>query len=112
MISWANQWGWSTAKPVPGDYDGDGTFDQAVFDTAGGYWYIKTLAGGVIAWANQWGWSTAKPVSGDFDGDGIYDLAVYDTAQNLWYIKSLDGRVLAWGVQWGFPGCRRPTLGD
>lgn len=79
-ILWKNQWGWSTAKPVPGDYDGDGKYDLAVFDTAGGYWYIRSVAGPTILWKVQWGWSTAKPVPGDYDGDGKFDLAVYDTA--------------------------------
>jgi hypothetical protein len=72
-------------------------FDQAVFDSQGGYWYIKTLSGTVLAWQVQWGWSTAIPVSGDFNGDGKYDLAVYDSATGLWYVRNLSGGVIAWG---------------
>ncbi len=87
---------------MPGDYDGDGVWDLAVFDTEGGYWYIRSVTGEVITWANQWGWNTAKPVSGDFDGDGKCDLAVYDTASGRWYIKSVAGDVIVWGLQWGW----------
>jgi len=90
---------WSTAKPVPGDYDGDGAYDQAVFDTQGGYWYIKSISGNSIAWANQWGWSTAKPVPGDYDGDGKYDLAVFDTRGGYWYIRSVAGPTILWKAQ-------------
>jgi hypothetical protein len=93
-------------------FDGDGASDLGIFDTAGGYWFIKSVSSQVVAWASQWGWSTAKPISGDFDGDGIYDLAVYDTSNNRWYIRSLDGRVIAWGAPWGFPGGLAPALGD
>jgi len=95
---------------VPGDYDGDGTFDQAVFDTVGGYWYIKSLNGNVITWKNQWGWSTAAPVPGDYDGDGKYDLAVFDTVGGYWYIKSLTGNVITWENQWGWSTARQVSL--
>ena len=66
LITWKNQWGWSTAKPVPGDYDGDGIYDLAVYDTATGKWYIKSLNGTVIAWGVSWGWPGALvPSLGD-----------------------------------------------
>jgi hypothetical protein len=111
VLASANQWGWSTAKPVAGDYDGDGVWDLAVFDTGGGYWYIRNLAGGLIAWANQWGWSTAKPVPGDYDGDGAWDLAVFDTGGGYWYIRSVAGGEIAWANQWGW-STAKPVPGD
>jgi hypothetical protein len=111
VLASADQWGWSTAKPVAGDYNGDGAWDQAVFDMVGGNWYIKSLAGGVITWANQWGWSTAKPVPGDYNGDGIWDLAVFDTAGGNWYIKPVTGGVIAWANQWGW-STATPVPGD
>jgi len=45
IIAWGTQWGWSSAIQVPGDYDGDGVFDLAVYDPSGGYWYIESLVG-------------------------------------------------------------------
>ena len=78
--------------------------DLALFDTAGGYWYIWSLERGLIQWQLQWGWSTAVPVSGDFNGDGRYDLALFDTVTTSWYIWSLDSGLVAWALQWGMPG--------
>jgi len=111
VLTWANQWGWSTAQPVPGDFNGDGKWDQAVFDKVGGYWYIKSLDGQVILWKNQWGWNTAKPVPGDYNGDGKSDLAVFDTVGGYWYIKTLNNQVLAWAQQWGWSSAV-PVPGD
>jgi hypothetical protein len=89
VIAWGEQWGWSNAVQVAGDYDGDGAYDLAVFDPVAAEWYIKSATNGVITWKNQWGWNGAKPVSGDFDGDGQFDLAVVDPLSGKWYIKSL-----------------------
>jgi GNAT superfamily N-acetyltransferase len=86
---------------VPGDYDGDGTTDLAVYDPAAGDWYLRKLDGTVLAWAENWGWSKAVPVPGDYDGDGTTDLAVYDSAAGDWYLRKLDGTVLAWAENWG-----------
>jgi hypothetical protein len=89
VIAWGEQWGWTNAVQVPGDYDGDGAYDLAVFDPIAAEWYIKSATNGVITWKNQWGWNGAKPVSGDYDGDGQFDLAVVDPVSGKWYVKSL-----------------------
>ena len=34
------QWGVSTDRPVPADYDGDGSADLAVYRPAAGGWYV------------------------------------------------------------------------
>ncbi len=39
--------------PVPGDYDGDGETDTAVWRRADGYWYIINSKNGTIT-ATQW----------------------------------------------------------
>ena len=79
--------------PAMNDYDGDGASDLAVFDTAGGYWYVHDIAADILVWKNQWGWSTAKPVPGDYNGDGAWDLAVFDTAGGNWYIKEFTQQI-------------------
>ena len=53
------------AVPVPGDYEGDGNADLAVFDTITGYWYVWSEVKGVaLAWAQNWGWPGANPPGG------------------------------------------------
>jgi uncharacterized delta-60 repeat protein len=111
VITWNNAWGWNTARPMPSDYDGDGATDLAVYDTNGGFWYIKRISGEVVAWQNQWGWNTARPVPGDYDGDGQFDLAVFDTVGGFWYIKTVDGAGITWQNQWGW-STARPIPGD
>ncbi|MBI3987028.1 MAG: VCBS repeat-containing protein [Lentisphaerae bacterium] len=104
QVLWAASWGWPGAQPVPGDYDGDGVSDIAVFDQNTGAWSIRTLGGSVEAWGVSWGWSGAEPVSGDYDGDGLDDLAVFDSNTGYWYIRTVSGTILVWALPWGWPG--------
>ena len=57
--------------PVPGDYDGDGKTDMAVFRPGTGLGWIL-FAGGLVT-ARQWGNGNVVPVPGDYDGDGKTD---------------------------------------
>jgi hypothetical protein len=51
---------------VSGDFDGDGIYDLAVYDTAQNLWYIKSLDGRVLAWGAQWGFpGCRRPTLGD-----------------------------------------------
>ena len=63
---------------VAGDYDGDGWYDQAVYDPNRGTWFIRSLKGTVLAWDLSWGAAGMTPVSGDFNGDGASDLALWN----------------------------------
>jgi hypothetical protein len=66
---------------VPGDFDGDGKTDIALFgnksfEFSDGYWkYIRSRDGTPVYF--KWGLPTDGAVPGDYDGDGITDVAVY-----------------------------------
>ncbi|WP_417736463.1 carboxypeptidase regulatory-like domain-containing protein [Rosistilla oblonga] len=76
----------STARPVIGDWNGDGTDDLGLFhngnyylDTTGNGIWDKTVGGDTF---RNFGISsiaaTATPVVGDWDGDGTDDLGLYN----------------------------------
>ena len=71
------QWGLAGDVPVPGDYDGDGTTDLAVWRPSTGTWFIRQSSTGYATSVSfQWGSSGDITVPGDYDGDGKTDLAV------------------------------------
>jgi hypothetical protein len=57
----AQQWGLSTDKPVPGDYDLDGKTDIAVFRPSTGIWYVLKSTNGAML-AQSWGMEGDVPV--------------------------------------------------
>ena len=69
--------GLSGDAPVPGDYNGDGTTELAVY--RGGAWYIEGQAPQYL------GTPSDIPVPGDYNGDGTTELAVY--RGGAWYIE-------------------------
>ena len=75
--------GTSASKPAPGDFDGDGRTDAAVFNA--GTWNIKRSSDGVTQNVS-WGAAGDVPVSGDYDGDGKTDAAVFRPSTNTWWI--------------------------
>lgn len=98
----ATQWGVDYDIPVPGDYDGDGLADFAVFrpdnpatsedECAGGcQWYVLKSSDG--NWQPSWfGSKNDKPAPADFDGDGITDVAVFRPSDTTWHVmRSSDG---------------------
>ena len=114
-------WGGSAFKPVHGDYDGDGKTDIAIYNTAGGAWWIIPSSGigpqGQLgAYGVGWGGSAFKPVHGDYDGDGKTDIAIYDTSGGAWWIipssgTGPQGQTGAYGVGWG-GSAFKPVPGD
>jgi len=104
------QWGDSLAGdlPVPGDYDGDGLTDIAVWRGApAAVWYVLTSSSGLSddqPLVVQWGSASEGdvPVAGDYDGDGKTDLAVWRAPHGLWYIRRSSTGFADWySVPWG-----------
>ena len=105
----AMQWGVSSDRPVPADYDGDGRPDTAVFRPSNGTWYVINSTTG-RGWTFQWGNSTDVPAPADYDGDGRADIAVFRPSLGVWHIvNSSTGK--SRGVQWGGSG-DIPVAGD
>lgn len=98
----AAQWGVDYDIPVPGDYDGDGLADFAVFrpdnpatpedECANGCsWYILRSTDNV--WQTPvFGLKNDKPAPADYDGDGTTDIGVFRPNDSTWHvINSRDG---------------------
>jgi len=111
-------WGNASDYFVPGDYDGDGTTDPAIWrpGAAGsaGYWISRSSNGTVVFIA--FGQTGDDPtVVADYDGDGKTDLAVYRNGASpglasAWFYKSsLTGSTV--GANWGVNG-DTPAPGD
>lgn len=77
------QFGASTDRMVPSDYDGDGKTDPAVFRN--GVWYLYRSSLGFTG--ISFGESADIPVPSDYDGDGRADLAVFRPATGVWYLQ-------------------------
>jgi hypothetical protein len=88
----SQQWGENGYVPVPGDYDGDGRTDYAVWQPSSATWFvIRSRDGGQIS--QQWGQDGDMPVPGDYDGDGKTDYAIWRPSSATWWvIGSRDGR--------------------
>jgi subtilisin family serine protease len=89
--------------PPPGDYDGDGRTDVAVWRPSSGIWYILNSRDERVR-AKQWGAPDDIPVPGDYDGDGWTDVAVWRPSSGTWYILNSTGSVHV--RQWGAGGDR------
>ena len=100
----ATQFGLSTDKITPADFDGDGKSDLAVYRD--GSWYLLRSSTGFLA--VQFGLVGDIPQPADFDGDGRAELAVYRGGS--WFTLNLANNQFN-AVQLGLPG-DKPVVGD
>ena len=88
--------------PTPGDFDGDGTTDYAVYRNSTGVWWINRSSDSQALPIN-FGLTGDKPVVGDYDGDRVSDIAVWRPSDGNWYIYFMGtGQTAA--VHWGLEG--------
>ncbi len=92
----AVQFGRASDVVAPGDYDGDGRFDLAVFRGMGdqqAMFFVQLSSGGFTS--AQFGIGSDRVVPGDYDGDGRTDFAVVRTGTSYqWFIlRSSDNTV-------------------
>jgi len=90
---------------VPGDYDGDGKTDYAVFRPSDGTWFIIYSGNGQTV-TKEWGIKGDAPVARDCDGDGKTDYAVWRPSDGTWFvIYSSNGQTVkkGWGISSDIP---------
>ncbi|MBS1792281.1 MAG: CHRD domain-containing protein [Acidobacteria bacterium] len=88
----------SSDYPIPGDYDGDGKFDLAVYrvgQAPNNAFIIKRSSDNAVTYTPFGVFSTDYVVPGDYDGDGKFDLAVVRSSGTLtwWVLQSSTGTI-------------------
>jgi|GEM_PF-1919003 len=101
--------------PMPGDYDGDGKADPAIWRRNTGEWFINYSTGsGPFPYGYRFGVNGDKPIIGDYDGDSKDDIAVWRPDSGVWYIlqsSTLTTRSQAYGLGLA-PYLDLPVAGD
>ncbi len=112
-VSAANFGDANTDFPTPGDFDGDGKDDLALFRNSGvagaDTFYLILRSSDNALQAVRWGVTGDQPIARDYDGDGITDMAVFrpDAAAGnpaFWYIRQSAAAFVQRSVAWGTTG--------
>ena len=79
--------------PVPGDYDGNGTTDKAVFRPSTGQWFVH----GGAPELTYYGATGDQPQPGDYDGNGTTDKAVFRPSTGTWFVQGGSPEITVFG---------------
>lgn len=81
-------WGEAGDVPVPGDYNGDGLTEFAVYRPTTSTWWIlyPNADAAPEMLAQRWGEAGDVPVPADYDGDGSTDLGIWRPAEGTFYV--------------------------
>ena len=101
-VTWG-QWG---DLPTPGDFDGDGVDDVAIWRPSTGTWWVRCSTPsncplGIIAVG--FGAPGDIPLPADFNNDGFTDYGIWKPDDGAWFVLSGADRFtdLVQGVKWG-----------
>jgi hypothetical protein len=98
---------------LPGDYDGDGAGDCAIWRASAGLWRLFLSSAGDGGFDDiAIGGTDDVAVPADYDGDGRTDAAVWNTVTGVWSVRTSSSQFAdGFSVQWGTSG-DIPVAGD